>query len=320
VTARLIAVVGPTATGKSTLGIRLARRFDGEILACDSTAVYRGLDIGTDKVPLSEQQGIPHHLVDLVDPVDVFSAARYAAEAEQVARAVVGRGRIPILVGGSGFYYRALLRGLFPGPARDDRLRARLGRLATRRGPEYLHRWLSRVDPPSGARIQPRDRMRLVRALEVYLLTGTPLTAHFEATRSALADFACLTLGLRLPAQLLLPRVAVRVDAQLSAGLVEEVDTLLAHGVPTGAHAFSGLVYRQVLDMKAGVRDLAETRALIVAENMQYARRQLSWFRREPGIHWIDAPGESPEAEAQAVARVEAWMRGDEAVERGADT
>ena len=163
-----VAILGPTASGKSALGITVARRFGGEVVACDSTAVYRGFDIGTDKVPDPEQGGVPHHLVDVVDPEEDYSAARYAREAEAVIRAVTARGHLPVLVGGTGFYYRALTRGLFPGPGRDAALRARLARVAARRGVERLHAWLSRVDPPSAQRIQPRDEKRLIRALEVY--------------------------------------------------------------------------------------------------------------------------------------------------------
>ncbi len=306
---RLLAVVGPTASGKSALGVALATRFDGEVLACDSTAVYRGIDIGTDKVPVAEQRGVPHHLVDMVEPTDVYSAARYGHDAAAVAREVVGRGRLPMLVGGTGFYYRALVRGLFPGPARDVALRARLDRVAAHKGPECLHRWLSRVDPASAERIQPRDQMRLVRALEVYLLTRTPLTAHFAATTSPIADFDVLTIGVRLPRPALLERVSRRVDQQFQSGVVDEVERLLAAGVPPAAHAFSGLVYRQVMEMRAGVRDLPATRDLIIRENMRYARRQLMWFRREADVHWIDLPGETQEAADIASGIVEAWLR-----------
>ena len=188
----LVAVVGPTATGKSALALALAQTFDGEVVGCDSTAVYRGVDIGTDKVPVADQRGVPHHLIDLVEPTETYSAARYARDAAAMIREIDGRKRLPILVGGTGFYYRALVRGLFPGPERDDELRARLDRVADRRGVEYLHRWLSSVDPGSALRIQPRDRKRLVRALEVYLLTGRPLTSHFDATASPIADVAVL--------------------------------------------------------------------------------------------------------------------------------
>ncbi|HEX5473113.1 MAG TPA: tRNA (adenosine(37)-N6)-dimethylallyltransferase MiaA [Vicinamibacterales bacterium] len=293
---RLIAIVGPTATGKSHLAIRLARRFGGEAIACDSTAVYRGFDIGTDKVPIAEQQGVPHRLVDVADPTEDYSAARYAREAAAVIRDATARGRLPILVGGTGFYYRALTRGLFEGPGRDAALRARLDRVAGRKGPEALHRWLRRVDPDSALRIQPRDRKRLVRALEVWLLTGRPLTAHFEATVAPLPEYDVVAFGLRIPAEQTAARVARRVEAQFARGVIDEVRGLLARGVPETAHPFSGLVYRQVLEHLHGVRDEAATRALIVRENRRYARRQLIWFRKEPNLRWIFASGEGDPA------------------------
>jgi tRNA dimethylallyltransferase len=304
----LVALVGPTATGKSALGLTLAETLGGEILACDSTAVYRGIDIGTDKVPAAEQRGIPHHLVDLVGPDEVFSAARYAREAAELARAVCARGRVPILVGGTGFYYRALIRGIFPGPSRDETLRARLNRVADRRGVEALHRWLGRVDAASARRIQPRDRMRLVRALEVYLLTGRPLSAHFSDTASPIADFDVLTIGLTMPRDDLRPRVARRVDQQFAAGVVDEVRRLLDDGLPASAHALSGLVYRQVMELLAGIRNEADTRDLIVQENMRYARRQAIWFRSEPVTHWINGPGEERGAIAEAGDLASRWL------------
>ena len=306
---KLVAVVGPTATGKSALGLDLAQRFGGEIVACDSTAVYRGIDIGTDKMAVEAQRGIPHHLVDLVEPTEIYSAARYAADAAAIVRAIVARGRLPVLVGGTGFYYRALVRGMFPGPARDDALRARLDRVAARRGVESLHRWLTRVDPASGRRIQPSDRKRLVRALEVYLLTGRPLTAHFDETASPIAGAQVLAIGLNLPRPILRARVARRVDEQFGRGVVREVRDLLAAGVPRSAHAFSGLVYRQVLELLDGVRDEASTRELIVRENMRYARRQLVWFRKEPGVQWIEGAGESDQVQDAAAALVSDFLK-----------
>src|SRR5262245_6565300 len=184
----IVAVLGPTASGKSALGLALAARRDGEIVNCDSTAVYRGFDIGTDKVPMAGRRGIPHHLIDIADPTEVYTAAQYAHDADRGIRDVHRRGKLPILVGGTGFYYRALTRGLFPGPGADERVRARLNRIAERRGPECLHGMLARIDPESSTRIMPRDRKRLVRALEVYLATGRPLTSHFTATTSLIAD------------------------------------------------------------------------------------------------------------------------------------
>ena len=300
----LVAVVGPTATGKSALALSLAEALDGEIVSCDSTAVYRGIDIGTDKLPAAERRGIPHHLIDVAGPDEVYSAARYAADAAAAVHAISARGRQPILAGGTGFYYRALVRGMFPGPARDAALRARLDRVADRRGVEALHRWLTRVDPASAVRIQPRDRKRLVRALEVYLLTSKPLTDHFADTVSPLAGVPVVAIGLRLDRETLRARVTRRVDAQFAAGVVEEVRTLLAQGLPAEAHALSGLVYRQVLEFLRGVRGERETRELIVRENMRYARRQLIWFRKEPGVTWIDGAGERPDVQAHALALV----------------
>src|SRR5205823_3540009 len=185
---RCVAVLGPTATGKSALALAIAERFGGEIVNCDSTAVYRGFDIGTDKLPSAERRGIPHHLIDIVDPTAEYTAAQFALDASGVIRDIHARGRLPILAGGTGFYYRVLTRGLFPGPGRDAELRRRLEAIAARRGPERLHRLLLRVDPESARRIQPRDTKRMVRALEVYFRTGRPLTDHFAETKSPLPD------------------------------------------------------------------------------------------------------------------------------------
>jgi len=291
--ARVLAVLGPTASGKSALGLALAARYQGEIINCDSTAVYRGFDIGTDKLPLAARCGIPHHLIDIADPVAVYTAAQFAADAAAAIRDIHRRGRLPILVGGTGFYYRALTRGLFPGPAADVSLRARLNAVAERRGVERLHAWLRRVDAPSATRIMPRDRVRIVRALEVYLSTGRPLTDHFADTRSPIGHCEVTAIALALPAPLTAERVARRVDEQFARGVVNEVRALLRAGVPRDARPFGGLVYRQILEMLDGVRDEPSTRALIVQENRRYARRQLIWFRKEPNLMWFEGPGES---------------------------
>lgn len=300
----VLAVLGPTASGKSALGLALAERHHGEIINCDSTAVYRGFDIGTDKLPIEQRRGIPHHLIDIADPSEVYTAAQFARDAERVIRDILRRGRLPILVGGTGFYYRALVRGLFPGPGADEALRARLDRIAARRGPECLHRMLARVDPPSAVRIMPRDRKRLVRALEVYFATGTPLTDHFGRTASLIADCDVIAIALRLPPALTAERVARRVDEQFARGVVGEVTGLLARGVPPDARPFGGLVYRQIMEMLEGVRSEAATRALVVQENRRYARRQLIWFRKEPNLIWFDGPGER----ADTLQRVEAVL------------
>ena len=301
----VIAVLGPTATGKSALALAIAERYGGEIINCDSTAIYRGFDIGTDKLSLAERRGIPHHLIDIADPTDEYTAAQYARDAAAAIRSIHARGRIPILAGGTGFYYRALTRGLFPGPGRDPALRRRLEAIAERRGLPFLHRLLRRVDSESAVRIQPRDLKRMVRALEVFFLTGRALTTHFAETQSPIPDVERLAFAVRLPAAQIAERVTRRVDDQFERGLLAEIRTLLDRGIPETARPFGGLVYRQALEHLHGVRDEASARALIAQENRRYARRQLIWFRKEPNLDWLDGPGESPATCAAACRAID---------------
>jgi tRNA dimethylallyltransferase len=303
----LIAILGPTATGKSALGLALAERFNGEIINCDSTAVYRGFDIGTDKVPVDQRRGIRHHLIDIADPLDEYTAAQFGRDAAAAVTDIHARGKLPILVGGTGFYYRALTRGLFPGPGKNAELRARLEAIAAKKGVEALHRMVTRVDPESGLRIQPRDLKRLVRALEVYFQTGKPLTSHFAETVSPLGpDVQVGAIALRMDAQWLADRLARRVDEQFEAGLIDEIRGLLASGVPASARPFGGLVYRQAMEYLDGVRSEAETRALIAQENRKYARRQLIWFRKEPNLVWFDGPGTNAEVQDSVIRELTA--------------
>ena len=304
----VVAILGPTASGKSALGLALARRFDGEIVACDSTAVYRGFDIGTDKVPVEEQGGIPHHCVDSVGPAADYTAADYARDAMAAIRSIHARGRLPILVGGTGLYYRALARGIFPGPGRDDRVRGRLDAMAARRGPERLHRLLGRIDPPSASRIQARDRIRIVRALEVYFQSGRTLTDHFADTRAPLEGWTIIGFVVHPPWEEIVGRIARRVDAQFARGIEDEVRALLAQGVPQGARPFTGYVYRHVLEVVRGERDRASARELIVTENRHYARRQLIWFRKEPNLVWIRRAGEDDAARLEAERVIDARL------------
>ena len=297
----LIAILGPTATGKSALALAIAEARGGEIINCDSTAVYRGFDIGTDKIAPADRRGVPHHLIDIVEPTEEYTAAQFARDAAAAIRDIDVRGKQPILAGGTGFYYRALTRGLFPGPGRDAALRRRLESIAERRGVAFLHRLLGRVDAASARRIQPRDLKRLVRALEVYFLTGRPLTAHFAETVSPIPEVEVVAIGVRLPAAQISERVARRVDEQFQRGLLDEIRTLLARGIPETARPFGGLVYRQALEHLRGIRDQAATRALIAQENRRYARRQLIWFRKEPNLVWLDGPGESATTIAAAL-------------------
>jgi tRNA dimethylallyltransferase len=304
----LVAILGPTATGKSALALALAERHGGEIINCDSTAVFRGFDIGTDKIATSDRRGIPHHLIDIADPTEEYTAAQFARDAAAVIRDIHARGKLPILAGGTGFYFRALTRGLFPGPGRDADLRARLESMAARRGVGFVHRMLTRVDPASGLRIQPRDLKRIVRALEVFFLTGRPLTAHFADTASPIPDVEVLAIGLRLPPGAISDRVTRRVDEQFARGLLDEIRTLLGRGIPETARPFGGLVYRQALEHLHGVRDEAATRALIAQENRRYARRQLIWFRKEPNLSWFDGPGESAATIAAVMHLVDTYV------------
>jgi tRNA dimethylallyltransferase len=306
----VVAILGSTATGKSALALALAKRFDGEIINCDSTAVYRGFDIGTDKVSVAGRRGIPHHLIDVVDPTEEYTAARYARDAASAIRDIHARGRLPILAGGTGFYYRALTRGLFPGPGRDAALRQRLEGIASDRGASYLHRMLGRIDPASAGRIQPKDLKRIVRALEVFFLTGRPLTSHFAETASPIPDIDVMGIVVRLPASEISTRVVRRIAEQFERGLLDEIRALRARGIPETARPFGGLVYRQALEYLHGVRDEAATRALIAQQNRQYARRQLIWFRKEPNLTWLDGPGESPTTIAAASRLVEEFVRG----------
>src|SRR5258706_3364879 len=228
----LIAILGPPAPGKSALALALAERYGGEIINCDSTAVFRGFDIGTDKIATLDRRGIPHHLIDIADPTEEYTAAQFARDAAAVIRDVHARGKLPILAGGTGFYFRALTRGLFPGPGRDAALRGRLESMAARRGVGFVHRMLTRVDPASGLRIQPRDLKRIVRALEVFFLTGRPLTAHFAETVSPIPDVDMIPIALKLPAPVISERVTRRVDLQFASGLMDSIRRLLAQPVP----------------------------------------------------------------------------------------
>src|SRR5262249_32849444 len=256
-----------------------------------------------DKVPMAAREGVPHHLIDVAEPTEAYSAARYAQEASAAIRNITARGSLPIVVGGTGLYYRALTRGFFPGPARDAATRARLERIADRRGVERLHALLRRVDPESAARIHRRDRKRLVRALEVYVLTRRPLTTHFAETEAPLPEYEVASVALQIPAEQTADRVARRVSAQFQQGLLDEIRGILASGIPETAHPFTGLVYRQALEHLDGVRDEQATRELIVRENRKYSRRQLIWFRKEPNLQWIHAAGER-ESTREDVARV----------------
>jgi tRNA dimethylallyltransferase len=283
---RLVILVGPTAAGKSRAAARLALARNGEVVNCDSQQVYRGFDIGTDKPSAETRAAVPHHLIDVADPRVQFTAADFAAGAMEAIREIHGRGRLPIVAGGSGLYVRALTDGLFPGPGRDAELRRALEAEAAAKGYPALFEELRRVDPAYAAKIHERDRVRIIRALEVYRATGRTLSEHFLATASPLAGLAVAKLGLTLARPELHRRIDARVDAMFARGLVEEVRGLLASGLPPTAPPFRGLGYRQVLAHLAGDLTFAEAVSAAKLETRQFAKRQMTWFRKMEGFIW----------------------------------
>lgn len=298
---RLIAIVGPTAAGKSALALQLASAHGGEIVSCDSLQVYRGLDIGSAKPSALERSRVPHHLIDVIDPDQPFSAAEYARLARDRLAEIAARGRLALVVGGTGLYLRALLQGLFAGPSRDEALRRRLAGLAERFGDARLHRVLSLVDPQAAVRIRPRDRLRVVRALEVYRATLRPLSEHHRAgEHQPLSGFALQILGLAPPREALRRRVERRADEMLAAGLLDEVRALLAR-YPSVPPPLRAIGYRQALAVLRGEQTLDAARRDIVAATMKYAKRQLTWFRHQSRASWHASP-------ETAWAAAEAWL------------
>jgi len=286
--AALVGIVGPTASGKSALALRLARERDGEIISCDSLQVYRGLDIGSAKPTTQERSSVPHHLIDILDPGEDFSAAEYARRARQALGEIRARGRLPVVAGGTGLYLRALLGGLFEGPSRDAALRSRFEALADRFGDERLHRLLRHADPEASQQIAARDRVRIVRALEVLWVTGRPISeARRAAEGTSLTGFEILLVGLSPDRVALRAAVEQRVEAMWARGFVEEVRGLLRAGHPSSLKPFGSIGYRQIVGVvERGVSE-AEARRDIVTKTMQYAKRQLTWFRHQAEVQWF---------------------------------
>lgn len=291
---RLVIILGPTGVGKSAAAIELALRFGGEIINADSMQVYRGFDIGTAKPTAGDRRRVVHHLLDIVDPTVQFSAADFAARAAEAVRLIHGRGRLPFVVGGTGLYLKALVDGLFPGPGRDPAVRAALEQEIRTSGLEALRRKLERVDPAYAALIGPRDKVRLVRALEVHVLTGRPLSAHFAETASPVRGLPTIKLGLDLDRQSLYKRIEDRVDRMFRVGLVEEVRRLLGEGVPETAPPFRALGYRHVSRCLRREITLEEAVRLTKLDTRHFAKRQLTWFRKMPDIAWL--PADDPAA------------------------
>jgi tRNA dimethylallyltransferase len=300
----LVVVLGPTASGKTALSLALAERFRGEIVNCDSVAMYREFDVGTAKPIAAEQARAPHYLLDCVAPTRQITAGEYARQARQVLEEIKARGRLPLLVGGTGLYLRALLEGLFPGPQRSEELRARLRDRAESRGSGYLHRILCRLDHAAAEKIHANDTPKLVRAIEVCLASRHRMTELWqERGRDPLHGFRILRLGLDPDRQALYERINRRAEQMFEAGLIEETHSLLEK-YGDAASPLSSLGYKQAVQFLRG--DLTREQALQAAQqaHRNYAKRQMTWFRREPEVTWLKGFGDDAQIQQEAEARV----------------
>lgn len=291
----ILLVVGPTAVGKSEFALLLAGRVDGEIVSADSMQVYRGLDAATAKPDPEARARVPHHLLDLVEPGSDFSMGDFVRHGEEAIRGIAARGRAPIVVGGTGLYVRALLRGMAEAPRRVPRLRARLHALALRRGLAFTHRMLRRVDPETAARLPERDRQRILRALEVRFASGRALSSMLREQPFGEERYDAIKIGLTMERERLEGRIEARVDAFFARGLVDEVRGLLHAGCPADANAWKALGYREARAFVEGALTLAEARRRTAQETRRYAKRQRTWFRKESGIAWFTLDPDLPD-------------------------
>jgi tRNA dimethylallyltransferase len=302
----LVVIAGPTGSGKSALALDIAETFHGEIVNCDSMQLYHGFDIGTAKTPPAERRGIPHFLIDVLAISKTFSAGEYSGLGRAVVDDMSSRGRLPVVVGGTGFYLRALLEGLPPLPLRDEALRTRLqAREQTR--PGLLHRVLRRVDAAAAQRIHPNDLQKVTRAVEVLKLTQAPLPE--TAAAEPLRDFRVLKLGLNPDRNALYERLNARVRAMFSGGLIEEVRRLLACGATGGEKPFESLGYKQALQYIRGQLSIEEAIASTELQTRQYAKRQWTWFRRDAQMHWLNGFGDEPRIRDEAFEALEEFAR-----------
>lgn len=304
--ARLVAIVGPTASGKSALGIRLGERLGGEVVVCDSTQVYRHFDIGTAKVPPAQQRGIPHHLVGIVDPEEVFTAGEYRHRAIAVLEQLKARGCVPILTVGTGLYLRALLEGLAEAPGRSEALRDRLRKREALRGAGYLHRLLGRLDPAAAGRIAERDTQKVIRAIEICVLARKPATEVFLAGRPGLPGFEAVKVGLQPPRDELYRRIDCRVEGMVAGGWVKEVRKMIERGIPASAKPFEFIGYPELLKHLNGEISIEKAILAIQHATRQYAKRQLTWFRKERDVEWFAGFGDS----AAVQREVESFLLG----------
>jgi len=296
----LVVLLGPTASGKTALSLELATRFRGEIVNCDSVAMYREFRIGTAKPTPEEQRRAPHHLFDVIDPSAYTTAGEYARSARETLREIQNRGTLPIVVGGTGLYLRALLEGLFPGPQRSEELRERLREKAHEKGPRYLHRILHRTDPNAAARIHKNDVPKLIRAIEVCFAAKQPMSQQWKSGRNALTGFDILRLGLDPDRAQLYQRINQRVLRMFDSGLVEETEQILKkYGV--AARPLTSIGYKQTVQLLRGKLDHETAIHAVQQAHRNYAKRQMTWFRREPQVTWIHGFGDDAEVIAQAV-------------------
>lgn len=306
--APLVAVVGPTASGKSALGVYLAEHFGGEILACDSTQLYRGFDIGTAKPTLAERSDVPHHLVDVLDPTEAATAGGYRELALRALEDLRNRERLPILTVGTGLYLRALLEGLADVPQRSEELRERLRATASEHPPGHLHKILQHLDPEAARKIAPADEQKLIRAIEVCLLVKQPVSQVHRAGRTPLAGWRAIKIGLQPPREVLYQRIHARTDAMLARGWLDEVRRLLQNRLPENAKPFDFIGYRELRFVLRNEMSLNDARAAIQQATRRYAKRQLTWFRKEPHVHWLSGFGDDPQIQQQARAVIAARM------------
>jgi tRNA dimethylallyltransferase len=303
----LLVILGPTASGKSGLAIKLAQHFDGEIVSCDSVAVYREFEIGTAKQTESQRALVPHHLLDVADPGEVFTAGEYVRQGRAAISAISGRARVPIVVGGTGLYLRALLEGLFPGPQRSEELRERLRGKVTQRGSAHLHRILSRLDSSCASQIHANDTAKLIRAIEVCLGARQPMSELWEAQgRDPLSGYHILRLGLNPDRERLYDRINARAAAMFEHGLVDETKHLLdKYPHLKQATPFTSLGYKQAAAYLCGELTLTQAVALTQQGHRNYAKRQMTWFRREPEVTWLAGFGDDNALVAQAIEIVQ---------------